>query len=104
VLTQTGGVASDVDQQLAKLRDSSEQVRMDAVMQLGRMRADRAIDPIAATLAADPSPSVREAAARALGLIGSQKAMPALQRAAQADSSAQVRGSAQYAIDVVNAR
>jgi hypothetical protein len=94
----------EIDRQLLMLRDPGEQVRADAAMALGRMHADRAIDPLAATLSGDSSPKVREAAARALGLLGSQKALPALQRAAQADGSRDVRSSAQYSIDVVNSR
>jgi hypothetical protein len=95
---------ADIDRQLTKLRDPSEQVRADAVLQLGRLRADRSIDQLDATLAGDASPAVRESAARALGLIGSQRALPALQRAAQVDSSAQVRSSAAYAIEVIHSR
>jgi HEAT repeat protein len=73
-------------------------------LQLGRLRAAEAIDPLAATLAGDSNPRVREAAARALGLIGSQKALPALQQAAQTDSDPTVRHSAEFSIDVIHAR
>jgi len=95
------GYQGDVDRHLQLLADPDERVRADSVMQLGRMRAQRAVDPLAATLAGDRSPAVRDAAARALGLIGSPQAIPALQRAAQADSDRDVRHSAQFAIDVV---
>jgi len=84
-----------------QLADPNEQVRADAVLQLGRLKAVRAVDPLAATLAGDASPSVREAAARALGLIGSPQALPALRRAAQADSDRDVRHSARFAVEVV---
>lgn len=94
----------DIDQNLRLLNDPDERVRAEAVIKLGRQKANRAIDPLAATLAGDNSPTVREAAARALGLIGSPKALPALRRAAQADSDVQVRHSAQFAIEVVQAR
>ena len=55
-------------------------------MELGRTKSERALDPLAATLAGDRSPVVRDAAARALGLIASPKALPALTHAAQADT------------------
>jgi HEAT repeat protein len=73
-------------------------------MQLGRLRAQRAIDPLAATLAGDKSAAVRDAAARALGLIGSPKALPALRRAAQLDADKDVRRSAQFSVEVVQVR
>jgi hypothetical protein len=91
----------DIDNNLRLLADSSEKVRADAAMHLGRLRAQRAIDPLAATLAGDGSPAVREAAARSLGLIGSTKALPALRRAAEVDSDKDVRHSAAFAVDVV---
>jgi hypothetical protein len=93
--------SGDVERNLQLLADANENVRANAVLQLGRLRAVRAIDPLAATLTGDASPSVRETAARALGLIGSPKAMPALQRAAQLDSDRDVRHSAQFAIEVI---
>jgi hypothetical protein len=93
----------DTDRYVQALKDANESIRIESVMQLGRMKADGAIDPIAATLAGDRSPAVREAAARALGLIGSPHALPALQHAAQADSDRDVRHSAQFAVDIVNA-
>jgi hypothetical protein len=94
----------DVDHQVQLLRDPAEQVRAEAVLQLGRLKAERAVDPLAATLAGDRSPVVREAAARALGLIGSAKALTALQYAAQADSDRDVRHSAKFAIEVIQSR
>lgn len=94
----------DVDYHLRQLTNPDERARADSVMQLGKMRAYRAVDPLAATLAGDVSPTVRESAARALGLIGSASALPALQRAAQADSDRDVRRSAQFASDVIQSR
>jgi len=91
----------DIENNLRLLADRNERVREEAVLALGRARAVRAVDPLAATLAGDASPSVREVAARSLGLIGSPKALPALRRAAQVDSDKDVRRSAQFAIDVV---
>jgi hypothetical protein len=92
---------ADIDQNLRLLSDPNEQVRMDAVVQLGKLKASRAVDPVAATLAGDHSPAVREAAARALGLIGSAKGLTALKYAAQADSDRDVRHSAQFAVEII---
>jgi hypothetical protein len=86
---------------LQMLNNADERVRAEAVLQLGRMRADRAVDPLAATLAGDRSPAVRETAARALGLIGSPRALTVLQHAAQTDADRDVRRSAQFAAEVI---
>jgi hypothetical protein len=94
----------DIDNSLRQLADRDARIREEAVMQLGRARAQRAIDPLAATLAGDSSAAVRDAAARALGLIGSPKALPALRRAAQVDADKDVRRSAQFSIEVVQVR
>jgi HEAT repeat protein len=96
--------SGDIERQLQLLASADERVRSDSVIQLGRLRARQAIDPLAATLAGDRSTSVREAAARALGLIGSPQALPALERAAQGDASPEVRHSAQFAVEVIQAR
>ena len=102
VRSQAQDVAQpDISRYLQQLRDPDERVRADSVLQLGRLRALAAVDPLAATLAGDRSPLVREAAARGLGLIGSPKALPALQHAALADPDRDVRHSAQFAVDVV---
>jgi HEAT repeat protein len=92
---------ADIDNHLQQLTNPDEKVRADVVIQLGRMRAERAVDPLAATLAGDASPAVRETAARALGLIGSTRALPALNRAAQADNDRDVRNSARFAVEVI---
>jgi hypothetical protein len=93
-----------IEAHLQRLSDANEQVRSESALQLGRLRAAEAIDPLAATLAGDSNPKVREAAARALGLIGSSKALPALQQASQVDSDPTVRHSAEFSIDVIHAR
>lgn len=90
-----------VDQLLQHLQNPDERARQDAIMELGRSKSDRAIDPLAATLAGDRSPGVRDAAARALGLIGSPRALTALTHAAQADQDRDVRRSAQFAVEVI---
>jgi hypothetical protein len=92
---------TDVDHHLNLLKDENDQVRQDAAMQLGRLKANRAVDPLAATLAGDRSPAVRDAAARALGLIGSERALTALKYAAQADADRDVRHSAQFAVEII---
>jgi hypothetical protein len=102
--SRANGNRAEIDSHLQRLADANEQVRSESALQLGRLRAAEAIDPLAATLAGDSNPRVREAAARALGLIGSQKALPALQQAAQADSDPTVRHSAEFSIDVIHAR
>ena len=94
----------EIDRNIYQLADASDRVRSESALQLGRLRATQAIDPLAATLAGDRSPLVREAAARALGLIGSSKALPALQQAAQADADPTVRHSAEFSMDVIHAR
>jgi hypothetical protein len=95
------GNAADIDRNLQLLSDPNDQTRVGAVMALGKMKAVRAVDPVAATLAGDRSPSVRDAAARALGLIGSPKGLAALKYAAQADSDRDVRHSAQFAVEII---
>jgi hypothetical protein len=94
----------DVERHVQALASPDERTRIDAVGQLGRLRQQRAVDPLAATLAGDRSPAVREAAARALGLIGAPQALPALQRAAQIDTDHDVRHSAQFAAEVIQSR
>jgi len=95
---------SEVTRNIRQLADANDGVRSESALQLGRLRALEAIDPLAATLAGDRSPQVREAAARALALIGSSKALPALQHAALADSDPTVRHSAEFSIDVIRTR
>ena len=98
------GLQADVDYHLQMLTHADEHQRAESVMQLGRLKAQRAVDPLAATLSGDSSPVVRETAARALGLIGSAQALPALQHAAQSDSDRDVRRSAQFAAEVIQSR
>ena len=44
---------SDVNRHLQLLANADERVRADSVMQLGRLKATQAVDPLAATLAGD---------------------------------------------------
>jgi len=92
---------TNFDFHLSRLSNPDDALRRESVMELGRMKNDRAIDPLAATLAGDKSSTVRDAAARALGLVGSPRALPALIQAAQADNDREVRHSAQFAVEVI---
>jgi hypothetical protein len=94
---------TEINHNLEHLRNPDEQARVDAVTRLGRLKAQRALDPLAATLAGDSSAKVREAAAKALGVMGSPKALPALQRAAKNDADRDVRHTAEFAIELVEA-
>jgi HEAT repeat protein len=97
----TSSSATSVQAHVQLLSHGDEAVRRDAVMELGRQKADNAVDALTATLAGDRSPIVRDAAARALGLIGSPRALTALMHAGQADSDRDVRRSAQFAVEVI---
>jgi hypothetical protein len=96
-------IDADVERRIPHLSNPDERVRADVALELGRMKAERAVDPLAATLAGDGSPAVREAAARALGLIGSPRALTALTHAAQADGDRDVRNSARFAVEIIKA-
>jgi hypothetical protein len=91
----------EMDAYLEQLRSGDEATRADALVRLGRLRAENAIGPMVKALNSDPSPKVREAAARGLGLIGSATALSALQYAAQADDDREVRHSASFAAEVI---
>jgi hypothetical protein len=97
----TAWVPEGPDAAMQRLNSTDDGVRADAAVQLGRVKALRAVQPLTQLLAADRSAAVREAAARGLGLIGSADALPALQRAAQADDDREVRHSAQFAAEVI---
>lgn len=86
---------------MERLSNPDEAIRRESVMELGRTKNERAVDPLAATLAGDRSATVRDAAARALGLIGSQRSLTALINAAQADPDRDVRHSAQFAVEII---
>jgi HEAT repeats len=93
-----------IEQQLQALNSPDDNLRAGAAVELGRLKAKRAIPPLAKMLSDDRSASVREAAARALGLIDDSTALPALQRAAQADDDREVRHSAQFAAEGMRAK
>jgi len=94
---------TEIAHNIEHLRNPDEQARVDAVTRLGKLKSERAIDPLAATLSGDASVKVREAAAKALGMIGSPKALPALQRAVKSDADRDVRHTAQFAVEIVDA-
>jgi HEAT repeat protein len=96
--------ARDIDGYLHALNAPDEKQRIEAMMQLGRLRAEQSVDVLSGMLSNDRSPAVREAAARALGLVGSPRALNALQHAAQSDDESTVRNSASYAADVIRSR
>ncbi len=98
-----GTAQAQIEQALSRLNDPDERVRVEAITQLGRLHAVRAIATLSGSLANDRSPAVREASARALGMIGTPNSLPALQQAAQADDNRLVRQSAQVAADTIRA-
>lgn len=93
--------SSRVDALLPQLNDAKESVRRDTAMELGRAKAQKAIEPLMNLLAKDSSPEVRDSAARALGLIGSSRSLNALIYAAQADNDRDVRHSAQFSVEII---
>jgi HEAT repeat protein len=92
---------AEVGQLFQLLNDPDEKTRADAVIQLGRLKLDQAVDPICATLASDKSPVVRDSAAKALGLIGATRSLTALLHASQADPDNDVRRSASFAVEII---
>ena len=93
--------SADVDRRIEHLSNPNERVRADVAVELGRMKADKAVDALVTRLSSDSSATVREAAARGLGLIASPRALSALQKAAQSDTDRDVRNSARFAADVI---
>jgi hypothetical protein len=94
----------EIDRLTQHLSNPDDKVRADVAIQLGRLRARRASEPLERVLASDRNPEVRDAAARALGLIGLPASLPALEHAAQADADGTVRSSARFAVDVIRHR
>jgi hypothetical protein len=99
VAASSGG--REVDSALQQLRSGDESGRADALVRLGRLKAERAIGPMVKALHSDSSPKVREAAARGLGLISAPSSLSALQYAAQADDDREVRHSASFAAECI---
>ena len=55
-MPQAGNNDQGVNGLLAQLGQSDENVRRDAVLELGRLRADRAVDHLTAMVGGDMSP------------------------------------------------
>jgi HEAT repeats len=94
---------ADFGRTIQQLSNQDERVRSDAALELGKMKAQPAIDQLSTMLQSDRSPQARDAAARALGLIGNPRALTALQNAAMADGDREVRHSAQFSAEVIRA-
>ncbi|MFH1022663.1 MAG: HEAT repeat domain-containing protein [Planctomycetota bacterium] len=76
VLVTEGALA--VPALLEALGDSHPRARSAAAVALGRIRDERAVEPLVRVLRGDRAPVVRAAAARSLGEIGDITASPAL--------------------------
>jgi hypothetical protein len=94
---------TDYGRTIQQLSNQDERVRCDAAIDLGRMKAQQAVDQLSTMLQSDRSPQARETAARALGLIGNPRALATLQNAALADNDREVRHSAQFSAEVIRA-
>ncbi len=75
-LVAQGGAA--IEPLIRDLAAADRQVRVNAAMALGRLRATRAVDPLVSRLREDSDPEVRATAAEALGRIGDRRAAPVL--------------------------
>lgn len=64
---------------VAVLRDARPEVRIEAVMSLGELDSEAAVEPLAASMG-DPMPAIRQAAAMALGRLGFASAFAPLAR------------------------
>jgi hypothetical protein len=95
---------AQIDAELEQLGSQDPRARAEAAVQLGRLKAHRAVTSLTRMLREDASPQAREAAARALGLIGEAGSLTALQKAAQADNDRDVRHSAAFAAEVIRGR
>src|SRR5262249_51894677 len=97
----SGNWEAEVNACIQQLRSPQAQTRAEALVHLGRPKAERATAAMVKALSEDPTPSVRDAAARGLGLVGARSALPALQRSALEDPDREVRRSASFAADVI---
>lgn len=77
-----GGNTERVPDLIAALRDDRYNVRRLAVSALGKLRDDRAVDPLLNLLACEEYPQIRQYAVKALGKIGNSRARPVLLRVA----------------------
>jgi len=103
--------ADAVDSLIDQLDDSSDKIRLSAALNLTKLGDQKAILPLAKTLANDSDKNVRSAAAVGLGkLIGpdtkanvKKLAMSALTKAASSDASAFVQAQAEKALKTLGA-
>jgi hypothetical protein len=86
-----------------KLTSSSDfRVRVQAALELGKLRVPKAMGPLTAALN-DPSPSVRAASAAALKIMGDPRAIAAL-KTRRRDNSEAVRAQVRASISALEAR
>ena len=82
------------------LGDPFWQVRKEAAVALGRLRAPAAVPALVRLLEADV-PDLRRVAASALGELRAREAAPALERLRLADADAEVKKAAARALAVI---
>jgi hypothetical protein len=86
-----------------KLEQSTDfRIRVQAALELGSLRAPKALEPLSVALG-DPSASVRAAAAAALKILGDARALSVL-RKHKGDSSEAVRAQIRASISALEAR
>src|SRR5205823_3891479 len=78
VIPVSNQASSQVDGLIRQLSQTSDTARRDTALQLGRLKANSAVDALSNMLAKDTSPIARDGAARALGLIASPTSLKAL--------------------------
>lgn len=105
LLRSGAAFADSVDTLIDQLGNSSEKVRLSAVLSLGKLKDARAISPLSRTLIDDGDRNVRSAAAVALAKVVTEKTpaevrgqvLEVLSTAASEDSSSLVRKQAEAA-------
>jgi hypothetical protein len=103
--------ADNVDTLIGQLEDSSDKVRLSAVLNLTKLGDPRAIEPLVRRLKNDGEKNVRGAAARGLGQLVTDRvkgklrdaAVKALGDAAANDAAPFVQATAQRALDAIGA-
>lgn len=101
-LTTLGAAAEDP--LIKELADDDRQVRLNAALALGRLRAGRALEPLLARCREDADPEVRGSAAEALGRLGDSRAvLPLIGLLTGADAHELDRRSAAVALGSLRA-
>ena len=80
------GDSSHVPQLIAALEHENGNVRRLAASGLGKLRDERAVDPLIALLLNEEKPQVRQYAVKALGAIGDSRATAILESIANDES------------------